>query len=527
MAALMLMIPTFSTPESLLEGDNREALELLLPEFLQRQRWFGGKARPLNAVHIADWGVLTEAPRLVYLVMTQVDYHDGGADHYLLPLTALIEPDKPPDASMPMVLSPISSWEGPGVLCDALVDDAACAALLALIGDQREIPTRCGRVCGMATREYRRLRGYPASVLPIHRTPTEQSNTNIRFGDRLLLKVLRRLEPGPNPDFEISRFLTERTSFRRVPPLAGGIEYHCPGQEPVTLALLQGLAPSQCDGWTFTLSHLRQCFEQVARNQDASKLSAGYLGAVELLAKRTAELHLALASDSENPAFRPEPLTPADLQAVLARIRAHVQRTCQLLEENRAPLPESLQESIRLLLSQREPLSQRLEGPPPKIDAAKIRVHGDYHLGQVLWTGDNFYLLDFEGEPTRPLAERRAKHSPLKDVAGMLRSFDYAAHAALSEFTRDQVRTDSKLEDWATQWRASVSDAFLKSWQTAAAGASFLPTDSNQFRALLELFLLDKALYELDYELNNRPDWVGIPLRGVLSLLTTTTSPER
>ncbi len=520
------MIPTFSTPESLLEGDNRETLERLLPEFLQRQRWFGGKARLLSAVHIVDWGILTEAPRLVYLVMAQVDYLDGGADHYLLPLTVLIEPDKPPDASMPMVVSPISSWEGPGVLCDALADDAACTALLALIGDEREVPTRCGRVCGMSTREYRQLRGSQASVLPIHRAPTEQSNTNVRFGDRLVLKVIRRLEPGPNPDFEISRFLMEKTGFRRVPLLAGGIEYHCPGQEPMTLAMLQGLVPSQSDGWTFTLSHLRQCFEQVARNQDASRLSAGYLQAVELLGERTAELHLALASDSENPAFAPEPLIPADLQAVLARIREHVQRTTKLLQENQDRLPKPLQAQAALVLSQREPLLQGHARLPLTIEATKIRVHGDYHLGQVLWTGDDFYLLDFEGEPTRPLVERRAKHSPLKDVAGMLRSFDYAAHAALSESTRDQPRADSRLEDWAIHWRGSVSDAFLKSYQTTAAGTSFLPTDSNQFRVLLELFLLDKALYELDYELNNRPDWVGIPLRGILSLLTV-MSPKR
>ena len=231
-------------------------------------------------------------------------------------------------------------------------------------------------------------------------------------------------------------------------------------------------------------------------------------------------MHLALASDSSNLAFAPEPFTREDLEAVSRSAAAEAQKALQGLESPSAPLPEDVASAAQRLLQSRDTLLERIRSAPVlEFSASKIRVHGDYHLGQVLRAEDDYYLLDFEGEPARPIEQRRLKQSPLKDVAGMMRSFSYAAYAGLFDHIRARPADFERLEPWARIWQAWSTAAFLRGYFAAAEGALFIPAATSQRDALLELFVLDKALYELNYELNNRPDWVRIPLHGIFELL--------
>jgi maltose alpha-D-glucosyltransferase/alpha-amylase len=245
-----------------------------------------------------------------------------------------------------------------------------------------------------------------------------------------------------------------------------------------------------------------------------------YLAAAATLGKRTAELHLALASASDDPAFAPEPMTAFDRNQISSELREHAVRVFDQLKENLASLPDEIVDQAGLMLSHRRQVLERLRKIEDTNDGTmKIRIHGDYHLGQVLVVDNDYFILDFEGEPARSLAERRAKRPALKDVAGMLRSYSYAAYGGLLNYTARRSAEYEKLEPWAELWERWVCSIFLSGYCTTAAGAPFLPVDPSQFRQLLDVFLLDKALYELRYEMNNRPGWVRIPLRGMLSLL--------
>ena len=245
-----------------------------------------------------------------------------------------------------------------------------------------------------------------------------------------------------------------------------------------------------------------------------------YLGTAETLGRRTAEMHLALASDSSDAAFAPEPFTREDVQLVTADAVAQAQQALQTLSARERELPADVKAGAARLLRSRDSLIALIRSAQDlQFVASKLRIHGDYHLGQVLWSEGDFYILDFEGEPARPISQRRLKQSPFKDVAGMIRSFGYAAYAGLFAHSVSRQTDVERLEPWARLWQASASSAFLRAYFTTATGAIFVPADPAQRDALLQLFQLDKALYELNYELNNRPDWVRIPLRGILDLL--------
>jgi trehalose synthase-fused probable maltokinase len=288
----------------------------------------------------------------------------------------------------------------------------------------------------------------------------------------------------------------------------------------------------QGSGWEFTIDELRRYYERVgsrghvvvaAEGAEPPPLFAAlenwYLAAAATLARRTAELHLTLAS-GQTPSFVPERLGPAELAAFVERTRAHGAATFDLLQTRLASLSDTALAQAEDVLRKRDAMLDQLDGVGALDHGGmRIRVHGDYHLGQVLWSEGDFYILDFEGEPARPVTERRAKDSPLKDVAGMLRSFSYAAYAALFNRTAGRAEEFDRLEPWARVWSRWVGAAFLRGYLTVADGAPFLPADPVQRAAVLDLYLVDKALYELNYELNNRPDWVRIPVRGLVDLI--------
>ncbi len=532
--------------DTVLEGAARAALEkTVLPGFLRAQRWFGGKARRVESVRLTDWAPFPAGAGRAFLALLRVEFADGTGDLYFLPLGVATgaAAGRLYESQRPWVLARLSGPGGEGVLHDALADDDTCTALLDAIGAGRELATKSGRIRAFPTAAYARLRGNADAPLPVVRGPATSSNSLVFYGRRLLLKLFRRLEVGINPDFEIGRFLTEENEFDRIPKVAGTIEYHRQGSGPASLAILQALVPNQGDGWRYTIDELGRYFERASGRMhgpdpvvpDARPLPelaeaspppgaletiGAFLHAGATLGRRTAEMHAALAADPRDPAFAPEPFTTADLAHLRAGIQKQGRQALAALRDNLDRLSGEVAEAARRLQEEGPQALERLgQAPVTAVGGQKIRVHGDYHLGQVLWAENDFIILDFEGEPTRSVEERRARQSPLKDVAGMLRSFHYAAYAGLFAFTQNHPEDFARLEPWAELWQQWVSAAFLRAYRDTAAGAVFLPGDGGAFAALLDAFMLDKAFYELAYELNNRPDWVRIPLRGILALL--------
>jgi maltose alpha-D-glucosyltransferase / alpha-amylase len=376
----------------------------------------------------------------------------------------------------------------------------------------------------------------------------EQSNTSILYGNQLILKLFRRLQPGQNPDVEIGRFLTETAHFSNIPPFFGEMTMTEPAGEKTTLAMLQGLVANQGDGWRWFLDQLAGFFAAVAdlpqpqkspapgflRNDvpigEIQDHSLGSLEAAALLGRRTAEMHLALATPTIDPAFAAEPFTSDDLAGEARRIDAEITSTLETLKAKLSTLKDVTADHAGLLLSRRIDLFARANAISDLPAAGqRTRIHGDYHLGQTLRTpgsgatSGDFVLLDFEGEPARSLAERRQKQSPLKDVAGMIRSLSYAAYTGLDNYLAENsaiARTGraEHLAGWAAAWQNTASAAFLRAYrETIAVHPALLPSP-QQAQVLLDAYILEKALYELLYELNNRPTWLRIPLSGILTL---------
>ncbi len=527
--------------ETLLEGNVRTLIErdLLLP-FLQRQRWYGSKARAARTARFIDWGLLRRGPLPLFFSIVDVEFEQGPREQYFLPLAVCAYADAKwlIDVRPHVVLASITGARK-GVLFDGWLDDRFARTLLESVGRGEATPMRRGTVSALQTVRFDELRG--SDELRVWRLSAEQSNTSIVYGDRLILKLFRRVQPGINPDFEIGRQLTEAIGFSRVPAVAGALEYAGIAEPPTTIALLQQLVESQADGWRHATDEVDRFFDHVEPKpvpavepltysgmltaqipQAIADAMAGYLRPAETLGRRTGEMHVALASDASNVAFAPEPFTKEDLGAVVDDTLAQAQRAFQTLDQlhGDTTLPAEVAAGVDSLLHARDTLLERIRSAPAlEFVASKIRVHGDYHLGQVLWCEGDFYLLDFEGEPARPITQRRLKQSPMKDVAGMIRSFGYAAYAGLFAHTAARPDDFERLEPWARIWQTWATATFLRGYFDATAGALFIPAEASQRDSLLQLFVLDKALYELNYELNNRPDWIRIPLRGIFEIL--------
>jgi maltose alpha-D-glucosyltransferase/alpha-amylase len=524
---------------------NFEQLRLSLPDqlpaYLARQRWFGGKARRIRSTEILDMIPLQTGRLDAFLLLARVEYDTGNGDTYVLPM--FLAEDSAPEAIAP----PLRPWAGDSgpVLAEALQNENFLRWLLDALEVQLVSHGIKGDLRACYTKAFQDVRSSKGSLDP-RLINAEQSNTSIIYGDSLILKFFRRLEQGINPDLEIGMFLTEKSHFRNVPAVAGSIEYSSQGSESSTVAILQGFIPNQGDAWRFTLESLAAFWDHVATlsnaappeasvpaetvleyDQDlpraATELIGPYLSKVRTLGKRTAELHLALASDPSDPAFAPEPYTHSFQKDFERSARALTEHTLGLLRQKRAGLSDELRNQAELIINAEPRILQEFRAIASVQGGMRIRIHGDYHLGQVLYTGSDFAIIDFEGEPARPLSDRRVKRSPLQDVAGMVRSFHYAAFAHLlapAEGASPPEQDLRRVSAWADNWYAWVTFRFLKSYFANAQSGSFLPPGREEISALLRIHLLEKAIYELGYELNNRPAWVAIPLAGISRLLT-------
>ncbi len=492
------------TPRSrtdLLVEPLERALAAGLPEFLPKQRWFGGKSRAIERVALDDlaWLPGEGAPSAVAIV--SVLGAGGSRECYTLVLALLESATGLPSIGVVEVEgAPLTVVEA------ATRPDVARRFLLGLTRPGEIATLRGGRLAYGDVRP-----DDPGALLEEHLRAemlrplgVDQSNTSLRIGTTHLFKLLRRKEAGENPELEIGRFLARHGTFRATPALRGSVVHVAASGEASTIGVLQQWVDSRGDGWT----HVRDAVRRVLRG-DASPepLSESML----VLGAVTGDLHRALASGSGDPAFDAEPVTATDVVAWRASLASRAGAVVEILRARRAALPAEARDLADSILRSADRLGAGPDLPPPKGGGAfqRIRVHGDYHLGQTLRTAEGFILFDFEGEPARPLEERRRKHCAAKDVAGMLRSLDYVVEAAR--------RDDPK----ATGDAPPLRDAYLEGYRSRTTGASapFVPADPEARDAWTRFFELDKALYEIEYEANHRPDWIVIPLRGVRRIL--------
>jgi maltose alpha-D-glucosyltransferase / alpha-amylase len=569
-------IPELHTREtwnSLFEGESWDPFEEeVLPAYLRSRRWFAGKAKTVERIKVVEHIPMTYKATLFHLLFLQVAYAEGTQDIYLLPLSLALT-KRPEEPSEQMVVeglrvrmdydwltvkSKLVAEESPesviarlftgaeeGILYDAVYDSNFREGLLIAMARRRRIKGREGILIGHQGAAFRKLLADGRIPLKTQVLKGEQSNTSILYEDKLYFKLFRHPREGINPDEEVIRFLSEKVGlFQNVAPFSGSLEYQRPGFPPMSVGLLQALVANQGDAWTYTLDAVRRYLDRALSkvaeveqvpNPPASIFDANpahipgplgdlleghYLEMIALLGKRTAEMHLALASDPEDPDFRPEPFSLLYQRSVYQSMRSLCGRVLQTLRRNIKRLPEPVQEqSSTILRSEQRILKVFQKFTGRKLSALRIRIHGDYHLGQVLFTGKDFVIIDFEGEPEREVTERRLKYSPFKDVAGMVRSFHYAIHSGL--FREGPVRPEDRptLDPWAELWYSYVSGTFLKSYLDSVGDAPFFPPSREEREIILKCYLLEKAVYELGYELNNRPEWVVTPMKGIQALL--------
>ncbi len=496
--------------------------EEAVPRFLAAQRWYADKGGTLKRARMTEAVEWQEAQ--AHWVFTLVETEGAGeAASYFLPVALVWETENEARvrAVAPFTIARVRQQATLGVVADAFGDDAFCLALVEALLTGRRFEGAGGEVRALPV-------GRPTVTVgadeAVHRPTIHSTNTSLTIGEQLFLKAYRHLQPGINLEMEMGRFLSEVAHFPHAVPVLGVLEYQAADHEPVTLALLQAYVENQGDGWGYTLNYLEHALELrlmttgPAIPEEIAE-HGGYLALMATLGQRTGELHRALSVRSGNPAFDPEPLTREDGERWRARIRAEVEETLQRLTARLASLPEEVWEEARTLIMAREALLARVDrAVDAPMAGLKIRTHGDYHLGQVLLQKNDFTITDFEGEPARALAERRRKGTPLRDVAGMIRSFNYALYTALDHVSLKRAEQRAALMPYARAWERATCETFLAAYGAATEGAGLWPSFSAA-RQWLDLFVLEKACYELRYELDNRPQNATIAVRGLLQFL--------
>jgi maltose alpha-D-glucosyltransferase/alpha-amylase len=499
--------------------------EEVLPRYVSAQRWYAAKNEPLRRVELIEHAEWNEGDANWYMTLFRTENPQGEPTIYFLPLSLVWEndPEERLRSMMPATVARVRQQARTGMLGDAFADEVFCRAIVEAIGTGKELPASGGILRFVPTTEFHHLRGDPSTGLSISQPGHQGSNTSVVLGDRLFLKGYRRLQAGVSTEVDIGRFLTEVARFPNIVPLAGSVTYTASDGVMMTLAVLMGNVENQGDGWNYTLNYLERFLgehREAAESEAApAQTHGGYLALIEVLGQRTAELHKALATMSGDADFDPEPVESHDTAMWMKRVQEESEATLDLLQQRLDSLPESVRVDAETLIARRDSLYKSIQDSvPARVHAVKTRYHGDYHLGQVLLCQNDFIIIDFEGEPARPLAERRQKNSPLKDVAGMLRSFNYAAYAALFRESNDKPESSAAIETAVRAWESEAANAFLRSYEKHVQG-SRLYSSWQEARTLLNLFVLEKALYELRYELTSRPAWTRIPLRGILGYL--------
>jgi maltose alpha-D-glucosyltransferase/alpha-amylase len=514
----------------------------ILPAYLQRMRWFGGKARRIDGLRIANQYSLPLSGGPVVFMLIEVTYSDGLPESYQLPVAvatgreAALQQESCPQA----VICSIQLAGEEAILYDAYFGQPLQQALIWSMAQDQSSGQAANRLRFSGSSGLRQYTKDNAEI-SARVLGAEQSNTSLTYDKAYFLKLYRKVDRAVNSDLEITRFLSQDAGFSRVPVYSGSVEWQI-GSDRIVLGMLQELVTGGIDGWEHMQDRLRVYYETLElqegkrsphalsltapmRYEDVPEdmqvlLEAPTTEQVSILGQRTAEMHLALASDQSRPEFKPEPFSLHYQRSLFSSFQTLVRTAFQSLGRNLSGLPAGIQDEARALIAMKDEILQIMKRIySRKLEADKIRIHGDFHLGQVLFCGNDVVILDFEGEPSKSYSERRLKRSPLRDVAGMLRSFHYAAYGNLlldGEMSEDELQRS--MPD-AELWYSYMSGFFLESYLEHVSGAGFIPADKEDLQLMLQIYLLEKAIYELTYELNNRPAWVIIPLHGIRSLV--------
>jgi len=542
--------------QTILQGKSAAKLEKqILPSYLRRSRWFGGKAQEIKSAKIVERIPLQKKQNKAsstQLLLLEIKYSVESPDLYLLPLSfsSLDEAQSLLNEHTQAIITYLTIENIKGILYDGIYNEEFRKFFLNMLIKKQTVKGLYGEIIAHSGKTFKI--GKRKDLLQEKSTviKTEQSNSSFLYNKDIFCKLYRRLDAGINPEWEIGKFLTEKTSCHNIPAFAGGIEYKRKDAQPISIGIFQSFVPNQGDAWAYKLDSLLTFFDRVfAKNdlqqiptttssileiasQEIPSLFQELIGGINiemtaLLGKRTAELHIALSAETGDSAFSPEPFSLLYQRSLYQSMQSQTKKSFGLLKKNMKYLPDTLKEIAGNVLSRDKKAIEFFKTIyKKKISAMKIRIHGDYHLGQVLFTGNDFVIIDFEGEPARTLSERRLKKSALTDVAGMIRSFHYVANTAILKLTSIRAEDIPVLEPWVDLWYKYTAGIFLKSYLETAKDAVFLPKDKEGFNTLLCSFLLEKSVYELGYELNNRPDWVFIPLKGILQLLSDNENLE-
>jgi len=535
-------------------------LEAHLPRILPERRWFVSKARSISSVDVVERlnvrGDLSIS-RAVFLL--RVEFDDGEPEDYVLPLVAAPADPLPVDAGAAVITPLLAITDGASqrwAVRDGMTDPEFARFLMHAALGGRTLRGERLRITGRRVGDPN-THSPDLDALPIHVPQHEQSNTNVVFDEQLIFKLYRKLSDGTNPELEMGEHLTVRSPFPHTASIVAALEVLRDGAAPQTLAVVLTYVPHEDDAWSTFLDYAQRFYEGLdalppeqinalclpgdpgcaggdeGPPQEVVTLIAEPLELVRLLGRRTAEMHAALADDQGEEAFRPEPYGPTYQRGLLQSMRNTMRATFQAIQQRSTTLEGEAATLARQVLSREHDIMHVFRGPATRgMRASRIRNHGDYHLGQVLWTGKDFVIIDFEGEPLRSVGERRLKRSPLRDVAGMVRSFDYAAWSGLRNhwalLPPEQHTSRDRHLRGARTWGAWLGREFVRAYVARARELrpDLIPPTVAEVELLLRAWLLEKALYEVRYELNSRPQWVDIPLRAVIELLGPSTSVD-
>ncbi len=518
---------TASTVRRAIAAATKQQLQVkVLEHYISTKRWFAAKGQPISRIEIIEQGEWNSPRGSWLMTIVEVSFANQEPQSYFLPLAICWESEvgaEKINALGAWALARVRQKDKIGLLYGAFGDDNFCRALVDGIGSNLVLPFGKGKLEFSAFKAFGELVGHLDQ--PVRHPSLEQSNTAVYFGDKLFLKGYRRLQIGSNPEVDVGCFLSEKSPFTHIVPVAGALEFLRADGQKQTLAILQAFVDNQGSAWNFAIDYLERFLsEQLADIPVTAESRHGYfLTLMELLGQRTGELHRAFSRRTGDAAFDPEPITSEDLAAWSRQLHEESVATLDELEKRHESLSSDLRTATDRLLSLRKELLEKISLPAlAGVVADKMRYHGDYHLGQVLRVDNDFVITDFEGEPGRTLEERRAKYSPLRDVAGMIRSFGYVSAVAADHSTRERPADRQRVGPLVQAWEQETSAAFLEGYRGAIEGCGVLPADQDAAERLIRFFVIEKALYELRYEMNNRPDWLSIPLFSLIRTIEKT-----
>lgn len=530
-----------------LKGVVRDPLErAVLTTFIRRSRWFREKSLKIRRTRIVDTVAFGSGESLTWLFLVEIAFSNDQVERYLVPIAIATGEDSEAisDEHPIAIVADIVLAGTPGVMYDGVYSESFRGELFRVFLERKRIRASSGAIEICRSRGLRKqTEGF--STPPSSRVlAAEQSNTSILYEDQLFLKLFRKIEEGLNPDIELTRYLSEERRFAGVPSYGGAIDYYDHDNARSSVGLLIDFVPNQGDSWGYTRDAIDRFFDAILSDGDVTlhqrdvpsslmdvdpqaipdtfleRADGFFLEMMETLGRRTGELHLALADGTTPPEFAPEAFSKLYQRSLYQSLRSLTRRVVATMKRARSSISDDFIPEVDLFLQQESAILDRFRSVTEmRIDAKKIRIHGDLHLGQVLFTGRDFKIIDLEGEPARTLGERRLKFSAFRDVAGMLRSFHYAIYSRFLETNAIRPEDGPRLVEWIAPWYTFVGGAFLYGYLKQVGDADFVPSDRDARSLLLEVFLLEKAIYEVGYEVNNRPDWLRIPLKGIQQLL--------